>query len=214
MGWKLFAIIISPKPDLPVAELLAMLQLPNLQPANPLAFETAIYPKAGQLYIGKVNDALVITDYTLSDSCIKKELSPVEQVLTQAFPNAEICSMVLHSAVNYWGYSIVRNGQKIRARASSSDDGTYLEVGNPLPEEEDLLAKSTTDEAGNRLYNLNGDIYTEDCVGENFVFSIASRYFGTPLDQLDEAGFGTLLEGYSYNIPTAQKAKTPWWKFW
>ena len=148
------------------------------------------------------------------------------------FPNSEICSIVLHSAVNLWGYSVTQNGQKIRARAGSADDGTFVEIGEPLEEEKELLSKSKLDDNGNRTYLLDdfpNEPFNEDQVGENFVFSICKRYFDEELDCADDLLFETTLTGYRFETvkqrtSTQQTNKQnsidkidnvkPWWKFW
>jgi hypothetical protein len=156
--------------------------------------------------------------------------SETEKILKRTFPNSEICSIVLQSTVNLWAYSVIKNGQKIRTRAGSADDGTFIEIGEPLEEEKNLLNKSTVDNEGNRTYLLEDfpdEQFTEDQVGENFVFAICSRYFGEQLDSADDVLFETLLTGYSYSHadthqPDAQQLAykesvskvKPWWKFW
>jgi hypothetical protein len=143
----------------------------------------------------------------------------IEKTLSRIFPNSEICSIVLHSAVNLWGYAVTQNGQIIRARAGSADDGTFVEIGEPLEEEKELLSKSKLDDNGNRIYFLNDSLdepFNEDQVGENYVFSICKRYFGEELDRADDLLFETTLTGYSFQTSTKRypgvkdKKKSNW----
>jgi hypothetical protein len=127
-----------------------------------------------------------------------------------------------------WGYSVTVNGHKVRARAGSSDDGTFVEIGEPLEEEIELLSKSRLDENGNRIYLLDDfpdEPFNEDQVRENFVFSICKRYFGEELDTADQLLFDTKLTGFTYakvinvkSLSNHGKQKMdeskPWWKFW
>ncbi|MBV7530518.1 hypothetical protein [Chitinophaga sp. sic0106] len=224
MGWKVFTIIISPSSNIEFDHLLGQLNLPDLQPAAEDSMNRAIYPDQGKIYIGHVQNCLVITDFYLPEINLTSEISPMEAILIQEFPNAEICTLVLHSTVNFWGYSIIQNGIKVRARAGSADTGTTLDFGTALQEELPLLEKSSIDEDGNRLYIIDGETYMEDQVGENLVFDVASRYFGAPLDRLEEeVFFGATMKGFSYFIPQKQRIRVvakpmfvsnPWWKFW
>lgn len=114
-------------------------------------------------------------------------------------------------------------------RAGSANDGTFIEDGVPLEEEKDLLSKSTLNDDGKRIYVFDDspdEVYSEDQVGENFVFSICKRYFEEELDSADDSLFVTILSGYRYDkisemvinkskweIKTIIHEK-PWWKFW
>lgn len=91
--------------------------------------------------------------------------------------------------------------KKIRARAGNSDDGTFVEIGEPLDEEKELLSKSKLDENGNKVYVLDefpDETFSEDQVGENFVFLICKRYFDQELDSAHDLLFKTTLAGYQY----------------
>ncbi|MEQ9441802.1 MAG: hypothetical protein RIG62_22370 [Cyclobacteriaceae bacterium] len=224
MGWKTSTIIIN-KPALSDHQtLLADLGFTKLKQSEAELFEVAMYPKNGEVYIGSYQDKLIICVEELPMQIIETENSAIEEKLIQQFPDAEICAIVLHSVVNLWGYAIIKNGQKIRARAGSSDGGTFLDTGEPLEEEKALLSKARFDENGDRVYWLDDfpdEPFQEDQVGENFVFSVCKRYFHQELDTADELLFETRLTGYSYgrvvqksrSNPTQGPSK-PWWKFW
>ena len=189
-------------------------------------FEVAINPDNNKVYIGTYKDNLLICAANIPMQFFEDKETQSEKILIKAFPTSEICSIVLHSAVNLWGYSVTKNGEKIRARAGSSDDGTFIEMGVPLEEEKELLSKATVHNDGSRTYifeDFDGDPMTEDQIGENFVFEICSRYFGEQLDRADDLLFETTLTGYSFSnsnttpITTQQQKETdtkPWWKFW
>jgi hypothetical protein len=229
MGWKASAIIIHKPTQVDNEELLKELGLVNLTRIADEPFEVAIYPDDNKVYIGTYKDNLLVCQPDIPMQFFEDFETPTEKILKQKFPNAEICSIILQSTVNLWGYSVTRNGQKIRARAGSSDDGTFVELGEPLDEEKELLSKSRLDENGNRIYWLDDfpdEPFNEDQVGENFVFSICKRYFGEELDRADDLLFETTLAGYKYRKTTkAEKSviqqgqqrtdnSKPWWKFW
>jgi hypothetical protein len=226
MGWKISAIIIHPAPETDALPLLRDLGFPELYKIEDEPFEVAMNPDDNKIYLGTCKNNLLICAQTIPLMFLDEGLSDAEQFLTAKFPQAEICSVVLHSVVNLWGYAVVKNGRKVRARAGSSDDGTFLETGEPLEEEKELLQQSTINEQGSRIYRLHDnpqDALSEDQVGENFVFEICKRYFGVPLNEDDELLFETTLSGYSYSVqgarprdaaPEPVKAAKPWYKFW
>jgi len=230
MGWKASTIIISNPTQVDNEKLLNDLGFSNLKKIEDEPFEVAINPDDNNVFIGTYKDNLLICAPDIPMFFFEDDETQTEKILIKAFPTSEICSIVLHSGVNLWAYSVTKNGQKIRARAGSSDDGTFVEIGEPLEEEKELLSKSTLEKNGARTYifeETDDEPMTEDQVGENFVFAICSRYFGEQLDQADDLLFETTLAGYSYSPKSTQKVtvqKTnlqqtandnkPWWKFW
>lgn len=142
--------------------------------------------------------------------------------MSRLFPDSEIAYILLHSAVNLWGYMVTKGGHRLRTRAGSSDDGTFADEGEPLPEELGLLSESRITDTGARLYGQGEDEMTEDQMGEEFVFFICQRYFGVRLDFADDVLSETILRGYRYSpaasnkpgITTSPAASKPWWKFW
>lgn len=230
MGWKASTIIIHKPTQVDNEELLKELGFKNLITIEEEPFEVAINPDDNKVYIGSYKDNLLICTPDIPMQFFEDNETSTEKILKRLFPNSEICSIVLHSAVNLWGYSITKNGQKIRARAGSSDDGTFVELGEPLEEEKELLSKSTIHKDGHRTYlfeDIDDEPMTEDQVGENFVFAICKRYFGEELDSADDLLFETNLKGYSYGKANVKENKIkqpnsnlsaidkkPWWKFW
>ena len=201
MGWKASVIIIHKPTQADNEQLLKDVGFNNLTKIDDVPFEVAINPDDHKVYIGNYKDNLLICAPDMPMQFIVDNETETERKLKQIFPNAEICSIVLHSTVNFWGYSIITNGQKIRARAGSADDGTFIDMGEPLEEEKDLLSKSKIDKNGKRIYLLDefaDEPFNEDQVGENFVFSICKRYFDEELDSADELLFDTTLAGYGY----------------
>ena len=232
MGWKASTIIINKPTQVDSEVLLKTLGFDNLTKIEDEPFEVAINPDDNKVYIGTYKDNLLICAPDIPMQFFEDNETQTEKILNQIFPNSEICSIVLHSTVNLWGYSVTQNGRKIRARAGSADDGTFVEIGEPLEEEKELLSKSKLDDNGNRIYLLDDfpdEPFNEDQVGENLVFSICKRYFDEELDRADDLLFDTTLMGYKYGkvkhtTSTQQSNKTnsidkidkakPWWKFW
>jgi hypothetical protein len=76
-------------------------------------------------------------------------------------------------------------------------------------------------EDGQRMYYIDGpdnEPYTEDQMGEEFVFQLCARYLGETLDAVNDELFEMPMEGYSYKDMNAACASVvhtrPWWKFW
>ena len=213
MGWKASMLIISKPTPVDHLKLLEDMGFTNLSKIQDEPLDAVIYPKSGRVYIGTYKGNLVIcaNDFA-EDDFLKDQDAEVKQVLARIFPSSEICAIALHSVVNLWGYVVMQGGKTLRARAGSSEDGTFVEVGEPLDEEKELLSKSTVGKDGKRAYVLSqedvDEPYLEDQVGENFVFAIYRRYFGHELDHIDDER-ETRLTGYSYKKKGAGR-----WKKW
>jgi len=227
MGWKASTLIIQNPNREANEQLLQDLGFNHLTKINDEPFDVVIDPRGNRVYLGTYQNNLIICIPDIPMCLIENTNTAYKEKLASIFPDSEICSIVLHSSVNLWGYAIIINGEIVRARAGSSEDGTFIEFGEQLEEEKGLLSKAKKDESGKRIYefdDLPDEIFSEDQVGENFVFSICSRYFGEPLDSVDELLYDTIMAGYSYRniiLPDAddrnksQKANAkPWWKFW
>ena len=144
-------------------------------------------------------------------------------------------TFALHSVVNLWGYSVVKNGEKLRVRAGSSEGGILIEFGEMMEVEKELFSQSKVNADGERVFvfdDMPDDEFHDDQVGENFVFDISEKYLGESLDACDQLLFGTQLQGYTFSKVKPQKPqktkhqnqdsqdqnrttqKKPWWKFW
>ncbi|WP_286920404.1 DUF6928 family protein [Flavobacterium sp. UBA4197] len=229
MGWKAFAIIINKPRQVDNEILLNELCFEGITKIKDEQFDVAINPDDNTVYIGSYKDNLLVCTPEIPMLFFEDYETQAEHAVNRLFPNSEICSFVLHSVVNLWGYSVIKNGKKIRTRAGSANDGTFIEEGNPLDEEKDLLSKSRLDDSGKRIYVFDDspdEVFSEDQVGENFVFSICKRYFDEELDSADDSLFETILSGYRYEKisetmlnKNKQEINTivcgkPWWKFW
>ncbi|WP_114792489.1 hypothetical protein U0035_01900 [Niabella yanshanensis] len=214
MGWKASMIIIHQPGEVDHRELLKRLGFINLNKIAGLDVASAIYPREEEIYIGNYKNNLLICEGSLPYTFFNQQPPFIEELLTHLFPDKEIAVIVLHNVVNLWGFSIIRNGKRIRTRAGEYT-GNVIDFGTPLKEEEYLLSKSFIDEeTGERMYLLDGwkEPCTEDATGEELVFSVCSRYFGQKLDEADEL-FDTEFTGYEVakNLPAGPK---PWWKVW
>jgi hypothetical protein len=220
MGWKASIVIIHNPARAANEQLLQEIGFNKLTKIKDEPFETARDPGNKKVYIGTYENNIILCTPDIPMQFFEETETYLESKFKKLFPNSEICAIVLHSTVNLWGYSIIINGTKVRARAGSSDDGTFVEVGLPLEEENELLSKSNLDSSGKRIYVLDDfpdEIFSEDQVGENFVFSICTRYFGVELNSADKTLFDTILIGYKYGsifLEPQQYNSKPWWKLW
>lgn len=219
MGWKTSTLIIHQPSSVEYEQLLNALGYDGLTKIGDEPFEVAQHPEEDRVYIGSYKNNLLICAPDLPMQFFDDQKSEAIATLYQTFPTAEICSLLLHSSVNLWGYSVTQNGQLVRVRAGNADQGTFKEWGAPLDEEQALLSTSIQNEKGERMYPYTAadEPMTEDQVGEQFVFAICKRYFGEALDQADELLFETPLQGYTFTNSVTPKPlenkKSKWLRY-
>ncbi|WP_452224407.1 DUF6928 family protein [Lacinutrix chionoecetis] len=223
MGWKLSAIFINTNKQIDEIELFQNLGFENVKPIASKAFEEILNPVEGELYIGSYKGTTILCIPALPYSFLEEGLKQEEVVLVNAFPDTEISGLMLHSVVNFYGYTLIKNGEKIRVKGGSADDGVVVDFGPPLQEEIAILKKSKLNADGDRIYRLDDypdEDFTEDQLGENFVFELSERYIGETLDSAEDLLFETTFRGYSYTDTEAQiketkkiKKRTQWLKY-
>ncbi|MEM9896871.1 MAG: hypothetical protein AAF789_10915 [Bacteroidota bacterium] len=218
-------IFVASEKEIGHAVLLESLGIHQLEKVKGQPFDSVMSPGKDMIYIGTLNGNTIICTQDIPSESLDASMSPAEMEMSARFDQADIVTFVLHSTVNLWGYSIVQNGQKIRVRAGSADNGTILEYGAPLEEEKGLLSQSSINESGERVFkfdDLPNEEFTDDQVGENFVFAISANYFGEQLDHSDKI-FETEFDGYIFSrhklalassFDEKVTSKKPWWKFW
>lgn len=189
MGWKITSIIIKNPVSISDKKILDSLFDANYETLDSMSFEDCIYPSEDEtLYFGNYKNNLIIsTDaFGLVNKFFTKDISKAEEIFIGIFPNSEIGAFSLQSSMNYYAWTIISKGQKIRAKQGDGDNGIMCDYGDPLPEEEEFIKLSFRDKKGDLKYNWpkkNGEFreYTEDQIGENYVSKIWSRFTGIEL---------------------------------
>jgi len=195
MGWKAFAIFATnqsgyfatmPLHSAAMAEdVRARLGLAGYEPVAEVDFYSALNPRRGALFIGAYPGGTIVCDDSLapylfdelSNNAITGKSSKFEETkakLLGLYPDGEVMSIVLHSVVNLWGYSVYVRGQHLRSAAGDSDNGLLANAGEPLPEEARALQVCAIDKI-----DEEGD-------GEELVFEVAARMFGKRLDAFED----------------------------
>lgn len=191
MGWKLGMLILDPAPKMEYDKFVRILGYngKKLEKSTKLDFEyqASIY----HLNIGVYQNKLVITSGDLPYKFYTEKPDSLELELIKNFPNTRFYACSLGSATNSWGYCILEPKDKIRRiRMGSADMGVILDIGKQLEEENIFFNNSYINDNGERMYKIKGhsENYSEDQVGENFVFELFKRFFGVDFFEID--GFG------------------------
>mgnify|MGYP007079438759 FL=1 len=190
MGWKTSMVIVNNYSLFSNYELLHELGYQKLKKIGTQTLEDALYPKDGELFIGRFKNNIIICETDLAYNTLNEKLSNEEFRLNELLKkNTEICGFVLHSGNNIYGYSISQNSKRIRVKAGSSDDGIIIDVGQVLQEEQEVLNEFILVPLKDGFQELKRTEYAEDQIGEDLVFNISKRYFGERLDLAEDKLF-------------------------
>ena len=201
MGWNLSVIIISDVPlDFDESLLKSLLKVGfRFEEELPEeTFDMCMYPPDDTVYIGFYKNNLIICHEMLPMLFFRETTNDFEKALMQEFPTSEICAVSLLSSINHFAFTLLKNGSKSRAKGGDSK-GTHLDFGKPLEQELQLFSQSRI-ENGKRVYNLNGETYDEDQVGENIISNVVSRFTGKQLIE-DEELSNSPFTGFRMPLP-------------
>ncbi len=211
MGWKAECIFINERDDgylgtFPehrprlALDIIETLHLPY-DVAGPLtSLDEGIYPRT--LVIGGYDGAAIIGMPSI-DEYMEPQTKAARRLL-QAFPRAKILCIQLHSVVNMFGYSYYENGQFKRLRSGAAGSGLLADEGEPLPDEIPLFQQSTIRNGERFFYDPETEQeYDEAAFGEEFVFTLAKRYLGAPVDYFE-----------AENLVMQRFTRSSWWSRW
>jgi hypothetical protein len=187
MAWNKYYIVVTDQQGATPTETLTKLSLIGYQPAGEANFLQT--NKSDDLFIGAYKDKLIIADPDLTYGFFSAEPSDIEKKFAAAFPSSEIVALAENSTVGEFGYTIINNGQRIRVK-HGCDGEIYTDIGEPLPEEQTILAGHIFDPG--ELDEMREDMDEEEV--QNMVAfeaswrtpaEISKRYFGDIIDNLD-----------------------------
>jgi len=212
VGWKAFVLFATDQPpgyfggfppnDPQRAEHIRMqLGLTDYETVGATPLEEGLHPGKGELFIAAPAGGVVLSHPDFIESFFMEknsdELGPVpphveafRKAVLGLYPSGQVLAIMLHSVVNLWGYSLFSEGRLVRCASGSADDGVIADFGEPLPEEQPLLAEN----------ELNDEI------GEDLVFAVAARFLGKPVDRFSE-GLNLGMTAYRKKGPTVRG----WW---
>lgn len=187
MAWNKYYIVVTNQQGTIPAEILTKLNLSSYQPAGEVNFLQT--NKSDDLFIGTYEDKLVIVDGNLTYGFFATQPSDIETRFVTAFPSSEIAALAENSTVSEFGYTIIANGQCIRVK-HGCDGEIYTDIGEVLPEEQEILAGHIFDPEELDEMRENMD---EEEVQNMIAFEaswrtpaeISKRYFGSIIDNLD-----------------------------
>jgi hypothetical protein len=128
MGWKAFNLFASIPggsalttfPPHHADKALAFLKLlgGTYENHGDRTFEDGIYPSSDdELYIGAYGHAFVLGSIPLAASAFRGDVPPIVRHLHVTIPGCRVLAVLLHSAVDLYGYSWFENGRLLSTTA-------------------------------------------------------------------------------------------------
>ncbi|MDR1054390.1 MAG: hypothetical protein LBL90_00825 [Prevotellaceae bacterium] len=184
MGWKASMIIIQNPDNVKDDDIiLKAFGMGQRKYACNTTLDECIYPRDESINIAYYNGSIIICDdFQLSGKFIMEEISTEERTIIKLFPDSEILTVSCLSLTTFHGYSLIRNGKRVRAKAMSADDGFYINIGDPIEEEKAIYAQGEL-RHGKYYWTHEDNEYTEDQLMEDFTFGIAKRLLGVRIDE-------------------------------
>ncbi len=201
MGWKLTMTVIDSAEFYENEKILYDLGFDDLEKIRPENLGDVFFPNSQEVYIGKYQNKYIINANELALRLIDPFRVKYQRlVLSTHFPDAEICSMLLNSVTNLWGYSIIKDYNVVRAIVEDLDNPKIVDIGEPTLEEK--IVKENNSEFD----------------GEQVVFQVFKKYFGNSLDQMSDKFYETEMMGYKFSGVSKRESiqvkvrKKKWWK--
>lgn len=92
--------------------------------------------KPQTLFAGEYNGCLILVEKDLPFEFFAITLEARASALVALFPDAEIGALLQNSTVGQYGYTLIKEGKRIRSK-HGSEEKVYFEYGTPLPEEQE-----------------------------------------------------------------------------
>jgi hypothetical protein len=177
---KLYLIIITHALSVNLATVKAKLGVDTLKFIKEINLYDAQSIDKG-ICIGKYDDKIIIVSQDKVFGFYEKDLVPFEKQLTGLFPNSEIVALTLDDTVDLYGYSIIQDGKRFRVK-SGADSEVYIDVGNKLKEEDDVLKKDIFSpdemkEMKQKYTSKEVERFVENEVGVRVTYALLLRYF-------------------------------------
>lgn len=197
MGWKVSCVLIKPSSIITNEQVLLGFGFYNHRFVGNDELEEVLFPVDDIIHIGRTENTIVITHQQLAFELLDEKCNLDKYPIFRTFSDIKICTLVLHSVINYFGFSLIKERELKRLKTGDAENGTVSDFGRVLPEENDLLSRSFISEDGRRLYRLDEfpeELFTEDQVGENYVLNLFKKYTNKSISEL----YSLRMKGYSH----------------
>ena len=133
---KLYLIIVTNALNVQLDTLKEHLGYENMMPVEVVDLFEAQLIGSG-VCLGSYGDRLLIVDPFQVCEFFSEGISTYECNICKLFPYSDIVALNLYSVVDMYGYSIIKEGKRVRTKWAT-DDEIYIDIGERIAEEDDL----------------------------------------------------------------------------
>ncbi len=194
MGWKTDLIVMDRELD--ESTILAALGRAGHKRAEMLTGEDLFPPKDFMMCTHK--GCTIVGDPDLAGE-LASEFEDASVLSTlSSLGSTRVMACVLHSVVNLAAFSLFQDGRLVRAYASSSGDGVFIDEGEMLNCEKKVYSnyESKTLDNGSMVFVDEHDEYDQSALGEDVVFELLATFLGQRPD-MDDSLFETEVHTYA-----------------
>lgn len=160
MSWNKYCIVITNIGERDLDKLVRRIGYGRLTSPEEIEFKNAFDNQDdGEISFGIMNESFWILSPGQVYKFFAPEASMLEKNLIQCFPQSQILALEENSTVDSFGYSYLKNGQRVRVLNGA--DGEYeYEFGKPIPEETECyeeLLKELDEKARQEIIDNEGE---------------------------------------------------------
>ena len=130
MAANFYFVFVEKKQELNLSQFLSKIGFEGFNPQNKVGIWETSKPET--LYVGEHNGYFIFAEQSLPSGFYKEKPSKLEKLFINEFPNSEISAYVLNESVGIFGFSIIKNGERIRIKLGG-DGEMYIDIGEKLP---------------------------------------------------------------------------------
>ena len=149
MSWNKYCIIITNVEETDLIKAVNLTGYHILTPSSEVEFRIAFDNRGDEMPFGLIDKCLWILSPTQVDKFFSEIPSALEKNLCKKFPTSTIIALEENSTVDSFGFSLIKNGEKIRI-LNGCDGEYYYDFGKPIGEEtscyEDVLKDFSEEE--------------------------------------------------------------------
>lgn len=146
--------------------------------------------KPQTLFAGEYNGCLVLVEKDLPFGFFGAELDAKAKALVDLFPEAEIGALLQNASIGQYGYTLIREGKRIRTKHGSEEE-VFFEFGTPLEEERESPDEPLFEEE--ELEDMREDGLSEKEIRKIIRFErdfrvpgkLVKRFLGVVFNELD-----------------------------
>jgi hypothetical protein len=131
MSWNKYCIIITNVEETDLIKAVYLTGYHILTPSSDVDFRTAFDNRGDEMPFGLIDKCLWILSPTQVDKFFSETPSVLEKILCKKFPNSTIIALEENSTVDSFGFSLIKNGQRIRVM-NGCDGEYYFDFGKPI----------------------------------------------------------------------------------